>query len=92
MNLAQMLQQRVTPLSERQTKQQKPKHITERKVSLDDAKRMLRHMRNPITVHQLESVTGVPYSTLHKRLVALLDKGLVREVNPKERPRLWVRT
>ena len=84
MTLAEMLQQRITPLSKRKP----PKMQRVSKGRAENAEGLLPGMKEPITTHDLADKLGMPYNTVYSYLVALLEAGLVKE-SKGLRPALW---
>ena len=85
MTLADMLQQRITPLSKRKP----PKMQRVSKGRAENAIRLMPHLKEPITAHDLADKLDMPHNTVYSYLVALLEEGLVKEFKGL-RPALWV--
>jgi len=85
MTLADMLQQKVTPLFKRKP----PKMQRVNKSRLANAEKLLPGLKEPITAQDLADKFGVPYNTVYSYLVVLLEAGLVKEFKGL-RPVLWV--
>ena len=85
MTLADMLQQRITPLSKRKP----PKMQRVSKGRAENAIRLMPHLKEPITAHDLADKLDIPYNTVYSYLVVLLEEGLVKE-SKGLRPVLWV--
>ena len=85
MTLAEMLQQRITPLSKRKP----PKMQRVGRGRLANAEKLLPGLKEPITAQDLADKFGVPYNTVYSYLVVLLEAGLVKEFKGL-RPVLWV--
>ena len=85
MTLAEMLQQRITPLSKRKP----PKMQRVGRGRAENATRLLPSLKEPITAQDLADKFGVPYNTVYSYLVVLLEEGLVKEFKGL-RPALWV--
>ena len=84
MTLAEMLQQKVTPLFKRKP----PKMQRIVRGRLANAERLLPSLKAPITAHDLADKLDIPYNTVYSYLVALLEEGLVKE-SKGLRPVLW---
>ena len=85
MTLADMLQQKVTPLSKRKP----PKMQRVGRGRLANAEKLLPGLKQPITAHDLADKLDIPYNTVYSYLVALLEEGLVKE-SKGLRPAVWV--
>ena len=85
MTLADMLQQKVTPLFKRKP----PKMQRVNKSRLANAEKLLPGLKEPITAHDLADKLDIPYNTVYSYLVTLLEEGLVKE-SKGLRPVLWV--
>ena len=85
MTLAEMLQQRITPLSKRKP----PKMQRVSKGRAANAIRLLPSLKEPIKVQDLADKLDMPYNTVYSYLVVLLEEGLVKEFKGL-RPALWV--
>ena len=84
MTLAEMLQQKVTPLFKRKP----PKMQRVSKGRAENATRLLPSMKEPITAHDLADKLDIPYNTVYSYLVVLLEAGRVKE-SKGLRPALW---
>jgi len=84
MTLAEMLQQRITPLSKRKP----PKMQRVSKGRAENAEGLLPGMKEPITAHDLADKMDIPYNTVYSYLVVLLEAGRVKE-SKGLRPALW---
>ena len=85
MTLAEMLQQKVTPLSKRKP----PKMQRVSKGRLANAERLMPHLKESTTAQDLADKMDIPYNTVYSYLVALLEAGRVKE-STGLRPVLWV--
>ena len=84
MKLAEMLQQKVTPLYKRKP----PKAQRVSRGRTEDAIKLMPHLKTTITAHDLADKLGMPYNTIYNYLVVLLEAGLVKE-STGLRPVLW---
>jgi len=84
LTLAEMLQQKITPLSKRKP----PKMQRVVRGRAENAERLLPGMKEPITAQGLADKLDIPYNTIHSYLVVLLEAGLVKE-SKGLRPVLW---
>jgi len=85
MTLAEMLQQKVTPLYKR--KPPKAQRVSRGRV--ENAIKLMPHLKNTIiTAQDLADKLGMPYNTVYNYLVVLLEAGLVKE-STGLRPVLW---
>jgi len=84
MTLAEMLQQKVTPLYKRKP----PKAQRVSRGRTENAIKLMPHLKTTITAHDLADKLGMPYNTIYNYLVVLLEAGLVKE-STGLRPVLW---
>jgi len=84
MTLAEMLQQKVTPLYKR--KPPKAQRVSRGRV--ENATKLMPHLKTTITAQDLADKLGMPYNTVYNYLVVLLEAGLVKE-STGLRPVLW---
>jgi len=85
MTLAEMLQQKVTPLYKRKP----PKAQRVSRGRAENAIKLMPHLKNTIiTAQDLADKLGMPYNTVYNYLVVLLEAGLVKE-STGLRPVLW---
>ena len=85
MTLAEMLQQKVTPLYKRKP----PKAQRVSRGRAENAIKLMPHLKNTIiTAQDLADKLGKPYNTVYNYLVVLLEAGLVKE-STGLRPVLW---
>ena len=84
MTLAEMLQQKVTPLYKRKP----PKAQRVSRGRAENATKLMPHLKTTITAHDLADKLGMPYNTIYNYLVVLLEAGLVKE-STGLRPVLW---
>lgn len=91
MTLAEMLNQKVTPLSDwilpryKSINQNAP-----RPKKINSAMKLLPHLKEPISAHDLAEIASTPYNTVYSQLISLLEKNRVVEIKTKTRTRLWV--
>jgi len=74
MTLAEMLQQKVTPLYKR--KPLKAQRVSRGRA--ENATQLVPHLKTSITAHDLADKLGMLYGTVYNYLVALLEAGLVK--------------
>ena len=85
MTLAEMLQQKVTPLYKRKP----PKAQRVSRGRAENAIKLMPHLKTTIiTAQDLADKLGMPYNTVYNYLVVLLEAGLVKE-STGLRPVLW---
>jgi len=75
MTLAEMLQQKVTPLYKRKP----PKAQRVSRGRAENAAKLMPHLKASITAHDLAEKLNMPYGTVYNYLVALLEAGLVKD-------------
>ena len=75
MTLAEMLQQKVTPLYKRKP----PKAQRVSRGRAENAIKLMPHLKTSITAHDLAEKLNMPYGTVYNYLVALLEAGLVKD-------------
>jgi len=93
MTLAEMLNQKVTPLSDwiwippryKSNNQNAP-----RPKKINSAMKLLPHLKEPISAHDPAEIASTPYNTVYSQLISLLEKNRVVEIKTKTRTRLWV--
>jgi len=93
MTLAEMLNQKVTPLSDwilpryKSINQNAP---APRPKKINSAMKLLPHLKEPISAHDPAEIASTPYNTVYSQLISLLEKNRVVEIKTKTRTRLWV--